>query len=256
MGAYDARFAELYDLFYADKPYAEETAFVSACLSSHGKTTGKRVLELACGTGRHALELEKLGWDVVGTDLSEAMLAAARTRAAAAGARARFVASDMRAIDASLGSFDAAVCLFDAIGYVITNEALDAVLAGLRRVLSPGGAFVFEVWHAAAMLRGFDPVRVRRFRDGACEIVRVSETAIDVAAEVARVVFTVYEHRDDGTFSTFREEHVNRFFLVQEVAAWLARGGFEPVAFHDGFSLEGTVGMHTWHVVGVARRMG
>jgi SAM-dependent methyltransferase len=253
MSSYEGRHAELYDLFYADKDYDGEATFVHDALGRFAAGPTARILELACGTGRHALVLERLGHEVIGVDYSESMLRVAGARAAGAGARATFRHGDLRALDVPGAPFDAAVCLFDAIGYVATNEALDATFRGIHRHVRPGGLLVFEFWHAAAMLRGYDPVRVRRFRDGATEIVRISETTLDVERQLASVSYTVFEQGAGGVYASFRETQTNRYFLVQEMARWLESAGFEPLAWFDGFS-SGRVTADTWHVVAVARR--
>ena len=64
--SYKGRHAELYDLFYEEKPYAEEAAFVADCLRQFGHATPRRLLELACGTGRHAIEKMMAGATAVG----------------------------------------------------------------------------------------------------------------------------------------------------------------------------------------------
>jgi SAM-dependent methyltransferase len=256
MTSYEGRHAELYDLFYAAKDYEGEARFVHERLARFAEGPVRRVLELACGTGRHALALERLGHEVVGIDHSDSMLAVARRRAAEAGARAAFRAGDLRALDGEGAPFDAAVCLFDSIGYVATNEALEEALRGVHRAVRPGGLFLFEFWHAAAMLRGYDPVRVRRFAAPGAEVVRISETLLDCERQLAHVTYTIHEHRQDGTFASFSETQTNRFFLVQEMARWLETTGFTPLAWHDGFSTEGAISERTWHVVAVARREG
>jgi SAM-dependent methyltransferase len=251
--SYAGRHAELYDVFYAAKDYAAEAAFVHGCLARHARGGCRSILDLACGTGRHALELHRLGHEVCGVDHSPAMLRIARERAAAAGAPVRFEAGELAALAPPGAPFDAAVCLFDSIGYVQTNEGVGRALAGMHRAVREDGLLVLEFWHAAAMLTAHEPVRVRRFRHGPAEILRISETRLDVARQLATVTYTVYEHREDGRYTRFTETQTNRYFLVQEMAGWLARAGFAPLEFLDGFSL-GAVTERTWHVVGVARR--
>jgi SAM-dependent methyltransferase len=252
--SYEGRHAELYDLFYAAKDYAGEARFVHECLVRHGDGASRRVVDLACGTGRHAIELERLQHQVVGIDHSESMLRAARTNAAAAGSRIELRQGDLGSLDVRDAPFDAVTCLFDSIGYVRTNEGLERAFQGIRRSLRPGGLLVFEFWHAAAMLRSHDPVRVRRWPVAGGEVVRVSETELDCERQLASVSYTVYEHRADGTFTTFRETQTNRYFLVQEMAHWLTSSGLTPLAWYDGFSFERRVSPETWHVVAVARR--
>jgi SAM-dependent methyltransferase len=263
MSSYLGRHAELYDLFYADKPYAEEAAFVDGVIRDFATPpprdqTPRRLLELACGTGRHAIELEPHGYEIVATDYSADMLACARRRAEAARSHVRFQQADMRRLGECEavhgGDFDAAYALFDSIGYVQTNDAVAEVLRGVRDALRPGGLFVFEFWHAAAMLRDFDPVRVRRWSTGDGEVVRISRTTLDVPRQLARVAYEILEIRRDGTFGRIEETQTNRYFLVQEMAAFVAAAGMESVAWFAGFSRDSTIDEHTWHVVAVVRR--
>ena len=254
MGSYLNRHAKLYDLFYADKPYAREAAFVVERLGEHGVGPRSRVLELACGTGRHAFEFEKLGLDVVASDYSPNMLACAIQAKEASGSRVRFIEQDMRKLDVPGPPFDAVVSLFDSIGYVQTNEALLEVLSGAHRHLRPEGLLVVEFWHAAAMLRGYDPVRVRRWETEDGEVLRISETRLDCALQLAHVTYTIMETGQGGSFGRLQETQTNRYFLVQEMAGWLDRCGFAPSKWYSGFDEKRLIDGDTWHVVVVARR--
>jgi len=256
MSSYVGRHAEVYDIFYADKPYDREALFVHQCLQQYGVGTTRRLLELACGTGTHALALEKFGYEIVATDYSEDMLACARRKAAQASSSIDFRWQDMRALELPERPFDAALCLFDSIGYVETNEALIQVLRSVHRHLRPDGLFIFEFWHAAAMLRSYDPVRVRRWSTREGEVVRISETELEPAKQLARVTYTIYELHHDGTYASLRETITNRYFLVQEMAGWLSFCRFTPVKWFAGFAPDENITEQTWHVVAVARRCG
>jgi ubiquinone/menaquinone biosynthesis C-methylase UbiE len=255
MSSYLDRHAELYDVFYADKPYAAEAAFVGELLSSLGAPAPADLLELACGTGRHARELERLGYSVVATDYSRDMLACARRRAADTGSKVTFHESDMRTLDLPGQTFDGAVCLFDSVGYLQTNQAILDALRAVRRHLRPDGALVLEFWHAAAMLRGYDPARVRRFRTPDGEVVRISETSLDCFRQLAHVSYEIIEIRD-GAATRLRETQTNRYFLAQEMRALLDQAGFEDVRWCAGFSQAGAIDETTWHIVVAARRNG
>jgi SAM-dependent methyltransferase len=254
MSSYVGRHAELYDVFYADKPYDNEADFVHQCLQQYSAGTTHRVLELACGTGSHALALEKKGYKIVATDYSTDMLACARRKAVQVRSEVAFCHYDMRTLDLPYDPFDAVICLFDSIGYVATNEALEQVLKGVHRHLRPNGLFVFEFWHAAAMLRHYDPLRVRRFNTPDGEVLRIAETTLDYANQLSRVTYIVYELRSDGTYTNFEEAQINRYFLVQEVAAWLSTYNFTPLKWFNGFNDDAMITDQTWHVVAVARK--
>ena len=205
MSSYAGRYAELYDLSYSDKPYTEEAAFVHDCLQRFGVSPSREILELACGTGRHAFELEQYGYQITATDRSPAMLQVARRRASEIGSKVAFASGDMQHLQLPTKEWDAVVCLFDSIGYLKTDEAL----RGVWKRLLPDGLFIFEFWHAPAMLNQYSPVRVRRWKTSKSEIVRISETTLDRKNQLPDVDYTVYELNNDGTYSTLRETHTN-----------------------------------------------
>jgi len=254
MGSYIGRHAELYDLFYADKDYTGETAFVDECLQSYSQGQARELLEIACGTGRHSLELEKFKYQIVATDYSEDMLRCAREKAWVAGSGIEFLWQDMRELDLKGRSFDAVVCLFDSIGYVQTNGSIGAVMQGVHRHLRPGGLFLFEFWHAPAMLRHYDPVRTRTWRTADGQILRVSRTSLDIPNQTASVAYTIYDLKRDGTYSQIDETQTNRYFLVQDMALQLTSNGFEPLKWFAGFSATNQITENTWHIVALARK--
>jgi SAM-dependent methyltransferase len=253
MSSYIGRHAMLYDLFYGDKPYAQEAEFVHLCIQRYRDGNTKRLLELACGTGNHALALEKYGYTITATDYSPDMLELAQGKAKKMDSHVDFRWQDMRSLELTDHSFDVVICLFDSIGYVATNEALMKVLRGIHRCLRPGGLFIFEFWHAAAMLKGYDPLRIRRWRVPDGEVLRISETVLDPAKQLASVAYTIYELKTDGRYSCLNETQTNRFFLVQEMAGWLLASGFIAVNWFAGFTNIEHITEVTWHVVAVAR---
>ncbi|TMC46952.1 MAG: class I SAM-dependent methyltransferase [Chloroflexi bacterium] len=157
MTSYLGRHAELYDIIYADKDYSAEARFVHEQLQRHRRGAVVRILELACGTGRHAMALEALGYSIVATDHSEDMLTVARARAAVTKSQVQFRHADMRQLGTDFAGFDGAICLFDSIGYVRTNEAIEATLSGVVRALRPGGVFLCEFWKHRSIASGSLP---------------------------------------------------------------------------------------------------
>lgn len=251
--SYIGRHAELYDLFYAEKPYADEAAFVHRCIQAQ-KPGAKRLLELACGTGTHSLLMEKFGYKIVATDYSADMLTRAGEKGRAANSAVDFRQQDMCALDVPERPFDVVVCLFDSIGYVATNENILRVLKDVHRHLADDGIFLFEFWHGGAMLKSYDPVRVRRFQTPHGKIERISETRVDYAAQLCYVTYTINELNADGSYQTLREKQVNRFFLVQEMSLFLWQSGLTPVKWFSGFSENEHIDAETWHIVAIARK--
>ncbi|MCD9144043.1 DUF4178 domain-containing protein [Streptomyces albireticuli] len=116
--------------------------------------THHRLLDLACGTGRHAVPLAGAGYRVTGADLSADYLGQARRRAAAAGRDVAFVRADMRDLGAFPdGSFDAVTNLHTSFGFFHDGAEDMRVLHEVRRVLAPGGRFLLDVVNRDAFLR-------------------------------------------------------------------------------------------------------
>lgn len=252
MSSYAGRHAELYDLFYAQKPYAEEADFVHQQIRDHETHPTRHLLDVACGTGRHAREFARLGYEVVGVDHSESMLEQARSESIKRGANVEFIQRDMRNLE-FIEQFDAVTCLFDSIGYVRTNDNLQQVFTSLNRALRAHGLLILEFWHAGAMIRDYSPHRVRNFEVEWGTVERTSTTSMNVAEQTCTVHYLIREFFNDGKHHCFSEEQTNRFFLVQEMDRWLTTHGFEPLSWSSEYTGE-PVSLETWHVVVVARK--
>lgn len=104
----------------------------------------QRVLDSACGTGRHAIALAQRGYQVAGADLSAPMVEAARKNAAAAGVKAPFVVAGLGRL-APLGeTYDAVLCLGNSLPHLLSARAVADALADFAAVLRPGGVLVVQ----------------------------------------------------------------------------------------------------------------
>jgi len=140
----------LYDVFSADydrfvnwkERLAYELPFIERQLTACG---ARRVLDTACGSGRHAIALAQRGYDMVGADLSVPMIDRARENAAAAGCEVRFVVAGFGELAATAeDGFDALLCLGNSLPHVLTPEALHATLTDFAAVLRPGGLLLIQ----------------------------------------------------------------------------------------------------------------
>jgi len=111
---------------------------------------GSRVLDLACGTGGHAVALARLGHRVTGVDLGAAMVRLAQAKAAdggfQGGAGPEFRVMDMREAARRLEpGFVLVYCVGNSLVHLESEQAIAAVLADCRSLLEPGGALVVQI---------------------------------------------------------------------------------------------------------------
>ncbi|CAM3843469.1 class I SAM-dependent methyltransferase [Deinococcus frigens] len=108
-----------------------------------------RVLDLCCGTGRHAHRLAGRGYQVVGLDRDATAVQEARAQA---GAGCRFLLGDLRDLGGVPGVFDAVVILWQSFGY-FDDATNAAVLREIHAKLRPGGRLILDVYHREAFER-------------------------------------------------------------------------------------------------------
>jgi 2-polyprenyl-3-methyl-5-hydroxy-6-metoxy-1,4-benzoquinol methylase len=106
---------------------------------------GERILDLACGTGRHSLELVRQGFSVVGVEIGEELVEIARKDAEEQGLEAEFIQGDLREL-AFEGEFDIVLNLNDgAVGYFESDEENHRTFEVIARALKPGGQNLIQV---------------------------------------------------------------------------------------------------------------
>src|SRR2546429_6154095 len=114
----------------------------------------RRILDLPCGQGRHAIELARRGYDVTGADLSPYLLSVAAERGRARGVRVRWLSADMRRPIAG-ETFEVVLNLFTSLGY-FADEADDRkVVRAASAMLGPGGRFVLELMNGERVMTHF-----------------------------------------------------------------------------------------------------
>ncbi len=229
---------------YLDNCFTKNTeAEVEFLRVELGVEPGASVLDVGCGTGRHAIPLAKLGYRVTGVDISEGMLAEARRAALEAG-----VEIDLRQADVSHslpeGPFDAAVCLCEgAFGLLgADDDPLEHDLDILRNVhaaLRPQARFIMTVLNAMVPIRRYSDEDVAAGRFDPVTLVEESDMECET---------------EDGPASfRFRE----RAFVPTELALMLRLTGFDVEHIWGGSAGKwerGPVELDGMEIMAVARR--
>lgn len=148
---FDDLYLRVYQPLEAPEQVRREVEFIVKALDL---PAGAKVLDLCCGQGRHSLELARRGFQVVGVDLSEALLYAARKRAESEGLSVTFLHCDMREIDFA-DEFDAVINMFTSFGYLESEAEDEKVLGKVAQALKSGGKFLLDVVNRDRLIRDF-----------------------------------------------------------------------------------------------------
>jgi SAM-dependent methyltransferase len=216
--------APVYDAFTGHYESEAWIADLVKVLERHG-LTGKRLLDVGCGTGTSFLPMLAQGWEVTGCDISPAMLGRAREKA---GEAPQLAVADMLDLP-EFGEFDLVWALDDAINYLLSPAELRQALTGMRANLAPTGLLLFDLNELQAYRTFFAETSVVE-REGRRLVWRGLASADVPPGSICEAQMEVAP----GEVLTHRQRH----FPEAEVRAALAGADLECLAVY-GHGLDG-----------------
>ena len=195
------RFAGVYDVFMDNVNYREWADYIIETLAQDGIRDGL-VLELGCGTGTVTEMLADAGYDMIGIDNSEEMLAEAMEKRAESGHDILYLLQDMQDFEL-YGTVRAVISVCDSMNYLTDEEDLEYLFALVNNYLDPGGLFIFDM------------NTIHKYRDV------IGDT-------------TIAEDREDGSF--IWENSYDRENAIEAIKAMIVKAGMELVAVCDAYT--------------------
>lgn len=227
-------FTQLFDadeyLYFMEESLRDENTsaqvdFIEQAMSLGPPGSGKKVVDLGCGHGRHALELGARGYTVTGIDLIEGFLEVARKGAQERGLNnVEFVRGDIGAFNGN-GEYDAALCLFDAFGFFEDAHCI-GTLRSAHASLAMGGKFMLDLRTREWMTR-VPPVSVLDKGNGDMMIDR-HQFDITTGRFVDRRTYVRDGRQREVMFSV-------RLFAFTEIRLILSSVGFDVEGVFGGF---------------------
>ena len=221
MSCYEA-LASSYDALTEDVGYEKRADFLEK-LFRRGRIPVKVVLDLACGTGTMTWLLTGRGYELIGVDGSEEMLAAAMSKTGSVqGVPPIFLHQSMPRLDL-YGTVDAAICCLDSLNYLTDPADVRRTFRRLHLFVAPGGVLVFDV-NTAAKLAALD---------GQVFLDETEDTYCVWRTEYHQGLCTYYvdlfRQQPDGAWERDLEIHRQRAYTVDELTEWLKAAGFTDV---------------------------
>jgi SAM-dependent methyltransferase len=248
-------YARYYDLVYRNKDYTGEAKYVHGLIKQF-LPNAKSILELGCGTGRHAELLYVHGYDVCGIDYSSEMLKLAMRRTKDRQdnqiQELTFLQEDIRNFQLNR-HFDVVIALFHVISYQTGSDDLRRVFEMVKRHLVPGGVFIFDCWYGPAVLTDRPVVRELRIEDEKIEVTRIAEPVMHPNENIVDVNYRILiRDKKTGKVEEVKEIHRMRYLFKPEVEFMLSDIGMRIIACEEWVT--GRVpGFDTWGVCFVGR---
>lgn len=232
---------------------AFELPFLRRIFQEHQVHT---ILDVACGTGQHAIALAREGYEVTGTDISRAMVERARRNAQQASVAAAFYALGFGELAQALpGPFDALLCLGNSLPHVAEIPTLECALRDMAAMLRPGGVLIIQN-------RNFDRVLALQERFMSPQVAQEGEQEwlffrfYDFAGDLLRFNMVRLHRRGQEPWTARVDQTLLRAWRHQELVTLLQASGFGPVAAYGSYRGESYEPETSGDLILVAQRSG
>ncbi len=220
-------FASVYDLFMDNVPYEEWADYVQHLLNKNKIEKGL-LLELGCGTGSMTRRLAERGFDLIGIDYSEEMLAIARANSTDED-NILYLCQDMREFEL-YGTVAAVISVCDSMNYILHEEELLKVFRLVNNYLDPGGLFIFDLdtRYAYEEVLGDNTIAENR-EEGSF----IWENTYYEDEMINEVNLSLFIPEGDGLYRKYEETHYRRAYSLDTVSSLIEEAGMELVAIYD-----------------------
>lgn len=225
-------FAEFYDLFMDNIPYEEWSAYLISLLHDYNIKDGL-VLDMGCGTGNITELLAKAGYDMIGIDNSEDMLAAAMDKRYESELDILYLLQDMREFEL-YGTVAAAVSICDSMNYILEYDELVQVFKLVNNYLDPNGVFIFDLNTIYKYEHIGDTVIAENREEGSF----IWENSYFEDKKLNQYDLTIFARDEDERYTKFEETHVQRAYTLDEIKDALADAGMEYITSYSAFTRE------------------
>lgn len=220
-------FAFVYDTLMDNTPYEAWCTRITDILQGAG-IEKDLVLDLGCGTGTLTELLAKEGYDMIGVDYSQEMLARAMEKRDESGLPILYLLQDMREFEL-YGTVKAVVSVCDSLNYLLEEEEVIETFRLVNNYLDPKGLFVFDFNTVYKYKEVIGDATIAENREG-CSFIWENYFHEEEDINEYEVTFFV---KEGELFRRFEETHYQRGYTPQQMKEFLKKAGLEFVAMAD-----------------------
>lgn len=234
-------FAYVYDELMDNTPYHEWCQRITDLIEKYGVSRPERdsedllasernlVVDLGCGTGTLVELLYEKGYDMIGVDNSESMLAVAMEKREKSGSEILYLLQDMRELEL-YSTVGTVVSVCDSLNYILEEQELLEIFSLVNNYLYPGGIFIFDFNTEYKYREVIGNTTIAENRED-CSF--IWENFYDSEEEMNEYDLTVFVKEQDGRFKRFTETHFQRGYRVEQMRALVEQAGMSVVEVLD-----------------------
>lgn len=220
-------FALFYDRLMRDVDYKKRSEYILNLFKKHGKTP-TLLLDLACGTGNFSNQMALKGIEVIGVDMSEDMLSAARENSADLGAEVLYLCQRASELDL-YGTVDGAICCMDSLNHITNITELEKTLCRVSLFMEEGSLFIFDL---NTLYKHSNVLANNTFVLEDEEVFCVWQNRYDEQCRTTEITLDFFAAAGEN-YERYGEEFCEKAYTDEEIAVLLERAGLELVAIYD-----------------------
>lgn len=232
-------FAAVYDLFMDNVPYDDWADYVQKLLKKQGIEDGL-IAELGCGTGSMTRRLFAKGYDMIGIDNSQEMLAIAREKNTQAEDGILYLCQDMREFEL-YGTVKAVISVCDSMNYILSEEDMKKVFTLVNNYLDPKGVFIFDLDTEYAYREILGDQTIAENRDEGSFIWENTYHEEEGLNEINLTLFVSHQQDNDDSslvYHKYEETHYRKAYCIERIKELIEEAGLEWVAVYDALTLK------------------
>ena len=212
-------YPQYYDIAFGYRDLDLECDFIEKQIAVHSRSNSFSLLDIACGTGSHLIEMGKRGFEVSGFDISPKMIEYAKKKAEANGINATLWVDNMVSFSGEK-KYGCAINLLTGFNYLLRNEDVEEHLKRVASALHTGGLYIIEMNHPREFITN-EPSTTNSWveTEGSIEVEVEWDNERSKVDLITHIVSTkpLIKVRDDGRELTIKMEEKFRVFLYQEI---------------------------------------
>lgn len=222
-------FAGVYDHMMDNIPYDEWFQKLKAYLAGHGITEGT-ICELGCGTGMMTERFANDGFQMIGIDQSEDMLAIAMEKKMESGSDILYLQQDMESFELA-EPVDVILSVCDSMNYLVQDSDMSAAFGRIHTFLKPEGLLIFDLKTAYCYR---DIMGNQTWVEQDDEVSYIWENYFYEESSINEYTLTIFRRRPDSElFEKIEEAHYQRAYDLKQITEMMQKNGLEVCEILD-----------------------
>lgn len=227
--------AEYYDQLQYNIDFFAMADYIETCFSRFLPQKPQLLLDLACGTGNITIPLASRGYDMIGVDISNAMLSRAIEKSLSAGLSSiLYLEQDMRSFEL-YGTVDAVVCCLDSINYLLKTAEVERCFQLVYNYLNPNGLFLFDVNTPYKFENVFADHSYVMESD---EVYLGWQNDYSARRKICRFDLDIFVRNNEGDYERYMETQYEKAYSIQTLKRLLERNDFEILGIFEDMTFK------------------